>query len=339
MPELRLDPITREWVILAPERAKRPEGLTLSKKKEVEASEHKDCFFCEGNEKETPSEVLAYSENESRKKDGSGWKVRVFPNKFPVLVSGGKFEVRQSGIYESADAVGFHEIIATVDHCKPPALFSSEEMEMMLRAYEDRFNAHCVKDVVKYVLIIYNHGRKAGASLAHPHSQLFAVPVISIFLKRELDGARNYFEKNKKCVFCDMMEKEVYAEKGKRVVFENDGFIAFEPYASKNPFETWILPKKHKPYFQIVDYKERVMLGDCLRTVLKKLYKGLNDPSFNYYIKSAPCDENNYQDYYHWHLEILPRLATRAGFEYGTGIIVNTMDPDEAAVFLREVKI
>ncbi len=339
MPEFRKDLVRGEWVIIATERAKRPEDFTKNRQvpptngpKVVDG-----CFFCEGHEKQTPAEVLAYPAG-NRKPNQPGWQVRVFPNKFPALIPGQKFESLHHEVYHVGQAIGWHEIIATVDHSKPPALFSSTEMEMMIRAYEERFQVHCSNELVKYVLIIYNHGQEAGASLAHPHSQLFAIPVISNYLRQELDGAASFYRKHQQCVFCRIIENEVKEAKKQRVVFENEGFIALCPYASQNPFEVWILPRRHNPFFQIVDYMERVQLGECLRAVLKKYYVGLDNPPFNYYIQSAPSDGQEY-NHYHWHLEILPHLTTRAGFEYGTGIMINVVKPEDAAKFLRETKI
>ncbi len=334
MPQFRKDPIRNEWVILATERAKRPESFVNEEKEDTKSAEN--CPFCEGHESETPKEVLTY-DGQNRKPDTKGWEVRVFQNKFPALAEGTVLNKHKEDIYDVANAVGNHEIIVTGDHNKPPALFSSEEMEMMLRAYEERFAHYCQSDFIKYVLIIYNHGKSAGASLDHPHSQLFAIPIVSSYLQKELHGAQNFYDGSGKCVFCHIIENEVDKAKGKRIVFENEKFIALAPYASRNPFETWILPKNHNPFFQIMEYSDRLQLAECLQTVLKKFYVGLKNPSFNYYIQSAPCDGENY-NYYHWHLEILPRLQTRAGFEYGTGIIINEVDPDEAAKFLREVK-
>jgi len=340
MPEFRRDIIRREWVALATGRAKRPADFVKDRKDPQmnPKSDNSGCFFCPGHESETPPEVLAYSKDENRKSDTSGWWVRAFPNKFPAFVPGEEFAQEHYQIYQHGEAVGFHEVIATADHNIPPALFSTEQMEMMLRAYEERFQVHCAKDVVKYILIIYNHGKSAGASLEHPHSQLFAIPIVSNYLKVELRGAEKYHHTHKKCVFCSIIDNEVSKAKGQRVVYDSEKFIALAPYASRNPFETWILPKDHNPFFQIEDYATRVQLAECLRTVLKKLYVGLKNPDFNYYIQTAPCDGKDY-GYYHWHLEILPRLSVRAGFEYGTGIIINTVSPEDAAKYLREVNI
>ncbi len=336
MPEFRRDLISGKWVIIATERAKRPEDFTKGKKKEPVDEDTSGCFFCEGHENETPPELLSFGKD-GRHPNTPGWEVRAFANKFPALEPGENFEIKKHEIYEVAEAVGFHEIIVTVDHNKPPALFSAKEMEVLLRAYQERFLAHCANPMIKYVLIIYNHGEAAGASIKHPHSQLFAIPLVSNDLSVELKNTRNFYKHRQKCPFCHIIENEVDRAKGRRVVFENRSFIALTPFASRNPFEVWILPRVHNPFFQIVDYQERVELGECLTQVLKKMYVGLEDPPFNYYIQSAPCDGKEY-NYYHWHLEILPRLTKRAGFEYGTGTIINVVDPDKAASFLRDVK-
>jgi len=336
MPEFRRDIISGNWVIIATERAKRPEDFTKGKPQSQPDDKDK-CFFCQGHEGETPPELLAYGPP-GRKPNSPGWEVRAFPNKFPALKSGDSFQIKKREIYEVAEAVGFHEVIAMADHDKTLALLTAQELEMLLRAYQERFLDHCANPIVKYILIIYNHKEAAGASIKHPHSQLFAIPLVSNDLALELRNTSHFYKHHRKCPFCHIIENEVDTARGKRVVYQNRSFIALAPYASKNPFEVWILPRSHNPFFQIVDYQERLELGECLRTVLKKLYVGLEDPAFNYYIQSAPCDGGEY-NYYHWHLEILPRLTKRAGFEYGTGTIINVVDPDKAASFLRDVKI
>jgi UDPglucose--hexose-1-phosphate uridylyltransferase len=336
MAEFRRDLISGKWVIIATERAKRPEDFTNEKRVETKPDSG-PCIFCPGQEGSTPGELLAYGDKD-RSPNSSGWKVRVFPNKFPALQPGSKFAITNREIYKVAEAVGFHEIIVSADHNKPPALMTDSELEMVLRAYQERFLVYCANDLIKYVLIIYNHGPEAGASIQHPHSQLFAIPIISNDLQLELDNTSKFFGQRGICPFCKIIENEVGPARGRRVIFQNDSFIALAPFAARSPFEVWILPRRHNPFFQIVDYQERLQLSECLRVVLKKFYQGLNNPPFNYYIQSAPCDGGDY-NYYHWHLEILPRLTKHAGFEYGTGTIINVVDPDQAAAFLREVKI
>lgn len=335
MPELRLDPVTDKWVIIAPNRAKRPGDFAVKEKVNISPDDKKNCFFCSGNEKMTPPEVLAYSKDPCRKSNMPGWTVRAFANKFPAFEPKKDFNIQKNGLYFHASSVGHHEVIASVDHDKIPALFSKDEMAEFIRANKERFAVHCGDDFVKYVLIIYNHGKLAGGSIRHPHSQLFSMPVISNDIKDELDGAFKYFERNKRCVFCDMIDYEKKAEGGKRVIFKNENFVAFAPYASKAPFEIMILPTKHSPRFQDISSKEMQDLAEALLKVLKALHIKLDNPPFNFYIQSSPCDGNDYSSYYHWQLELLPKLSIRAGFEYGTGIIINTMDPDEAAKFLK----
>lgn len=335
MPELRRDPITRKWTVVARARAKRPESFC--EKKEAFLGLVSNDPFAEGKEKDNAPELLAYSKDPRREPDTPGWTVRVFENKYPAFdfVFGDKFQIHKNGIYEYEKGVGYHEVIVTIDPKKHLAFFSSEEMSEILRAYQERFSTHCAKEIVKYVCIIYNHGKRAGASIAHPHSQLFAFPVITNNIKDEIDGANDYYKENRRCVFCDIINEE--RRQKKRIIMETENFISFAPYAARFPFETWIIPKLHEPYFETMDKDQRFEFGDHLREILNKLYSAFRDPPYNFYIHSSPCDNREYP-HYHWHLELIPRFTKIAGFELGTGMMINTMSPEDAAKYLRAVE-
>ena len=185
---------------------------------------------------------------------------------------------------------------------------------------------------INYIDIFHNHGKEAGASVAHPHSQIAAIPVISPYVKGELDGAENYWRTNKECVYCTMANWEV--ENKKRIVFENDEFVAFCPFSSRAAFEVWVMPKKHSPYFERISDNEKVACAEVFQKAMEKIYKALKDPPFNFYLHTAPCDGKDYP-HFHWHIEILPHTSTWAGFELSTGIEVSTIEPEVAAEYLR----
>lgn len=336
MPELRKDPISNKWVVLATERAKRPETFKAKERAFFDAKDANDPF-AEGREAENAPELLAYSNDPRRRPDTPGWTVRAFENKYPAFDfdPGDKMRVYKNGIFEHKKGLGYHEVIVTSDPKKHPALFNSEEMAELIRAYQERFSTHCAKDHVKYVCIIYNHGEKAGASITHPHSQLFAFPLVTNDVNDEILGSLDYHNKNQRCVYCDMAKQESIQKQ--RVVMESDNFISFMPYASRFPFEIWIMPKNHDPYFETIGNDERFEFGDHLREMLNKLYVAFDDPPYNFYIHSSPCDSKEHP-HYHWHLELIPRFTKIAGFELGTGMIINTISPEDAADYLRGIK-
>ena len=204
----------------------------------------------------------------------------------------------------------------------------------MVQSYVDRYQHHAQNGALEQVVILYNHGRPAGASLEHPHSQLYAIGIQPPSVDDELEGARRFREANAACVFCRTLEDERRA--GTRVVFENEAFVVFAPYAARTPFETWIMPRRHTASFGDLDLsREKPAFAEALQLTLKALYDGLNDPPFNYFIHSAPFKADA-RDAYHWHLELIPKLSTAAGFELGTGIWINVVKPEESAAFLRD---
>jgi UDPglucose--hexose-1-phosphate uridylyltransferase len=208
------------------------------------------------------------------------------------------------------------------------------QVEEIVQSYVDRHRDHARNPMLEHVLILYNHGRPAGASLEHPHSQLYAIGLQPPSVNDELEGARRFYEANATCVFCRTLDDERGA--GGRIVFENEAFVVFAPYAARTPFETWIMPRRHTASFGDLDLqKEKPAFAEALQLTLKALYDGLNDPPFNYYIHSAPFNADA-SDAYHWHLELIPKLSTAAGFELGTGMWINVVKPEESAAFLRD---
>lgn len=324
--ELRQDLISGDWVVIATGRAKRPDDFANFRRIQDDKG-IEDCLFEDPVASGQEKDVLLY-----HRSDGE-WTLRVFPNKYPFFSGKKLTQILAEGPYFAMPGAGYHEIVVTRDHYRQLAMMDVMEVAEVFDAYQDRYIDLMNKKNINYISIFHNHGKEAGASLAHPHSQIVAIPVISPYVKLELDGAELYHKSNKHCVYCVMAEHES-AEK-KRVVFENDEFIAFCPFASRSAFEVWVMPKKHNPYFERITDEKKVKLAEVFSKGLNSIYKALNDPPYNFYIHTSPCDGKDYP-HYHWHIEILPHTATWAGFELETGIEVSTIQPEAAAEFLRK---
>lgn len=331
MREFRRDPIIGRWVIISSERAKRPFAFV---KYEREIDEPETCPFCWGNEKFTPPEIVAYRPT-STKKDTPGWWVRVIPNKYPALRVEGEVIKSADGIYDKITGIGAHEvIIETQHHNKDLCELDTKNVEDIFRMYKDRI-IDLKRDIrFEYILIFKNCGTKAGATLSHPHSQLIAMPMVPIRLKQEINGAKFYFEHKERCIYCDIVNEEL--NRAVRIVAENDDFVAICPYASRFPFEIWVLPKRHDPMYEDIHDGEIKNMANIIQLVNKKLNIALENPPYNYLLHTSPLKDGNLQ-YYHWHIEIMPQLSGIGGFEWGTGFYINPIPPEEAAKFLREV--
>ncbi len=333
MPELRRDPITGRWVIIATDRAKRPTDFVREK---VQVRQSAFCPFCYGNESKTPPEILAHRGNGTGP-DTPGWTIRVVPNKFPALGIEGSLDRQGEGLYDKMNGVGAHEvIIETPEHSMTLATMPVERVEEVLWVYRDRITDLKKDQRFKYILIFKNHGDAAGASLEHPHSQLIALPVVPKRVREEVDGAQNHYNFKERCIFCDITRQEM--DSGNRVVAENQGFIVLAPFAPRFPFEMWIVPKVHQSAFEACQQCELQQLAAILKDMLIRLDKVLDCPPYNYIIHTSPISEGA-EDYYHWHLEIMPKLTKVAGFEWGTGFYINPTPPEEAAKFLREAAV
>lgn len=341
MPELRKDPIIGRWVIIATERARRPDQFSSHIH---DPEEEKACPFCEGKEGKTPPEIYAIRPRNSTR-NGPGWDLRVVPSISPFLRVEGDLDRRGNGVYDVMNGVGAHEIvIETNQHIANIADLSEEQIARVLNCYSDRI-VDLEKDTrLKYVLVFKNYGKgSGGGGIRHARSQLIATPVNPKRVKEELAGARLYYEYHERCVFCDLIKQEL-AQK-ERIILDFDGFVAVSPFAARFPFETWILPKQHCCDYTCMDAESRKNLARVLKAVLLKLKIGLNDPDYNYVIHTAPFRRHKVgywktidQDY-HWHIEIMPRLTKVAGFEWGTGFYICPLPPEETAKFLREVEI
>ena len=333
MPELRKDPITGRWVIIATDRAKRPTDFVREK---VEIRGSGFCPFCYGHEVKTPPEIHAYRPDGSAK-DTPGWTLRIVPNKFPALGIEGTLNRQGEGLYDKMNGIGAHEvIIETPDHALTLATMPTRGVENVLWSYRDRILDLKKDRRFKYILIFKNHGEAAGASLEHTHSQLIALPVVPKRVREEVDSAREYYNFKERCIFCDIIRQEM--EDTVRVIAENQDFTALAPYAPRFPFELWIVPKIHQSAFEESQKHEVEQLAAVLKDMLMRLDKVLDSPAYNYIIHTSPFPEVS-NDYYHWHLEIMPKLTKVAGFEWGTGFYINPTPPEESAKFLREAVV
>jgi UDPglucose--hexose-1-phosphate uridylyltransferase len=330
MSEIRQNIITRDWVIFAPERAKRPHEFIDRQVSISLPSYRPDCPFCRGNESlDDTIETLRIGVPD--------WRVRIVHNKFPALKPKGERSLLRSGIHNSITGFGYHEVIIEhPHHDRHFALFSLDEVELILRAYLERYRALLTDRQIETIVIFKNHGIKAGTSLEHPHSQLAGLPIVPFHFRMRLEVASEYFKENRQCMFCVVLENEL--EEKERLVLTSGHFIAFVPYAALSPFHIWIFPRRHFSCFSKIEPEELKDLAFVLQQVLAKLYWGLGNPDYNFILRSSPTAETE-TNYYHWYISIVPRVSRTAGFELGTGMYINTALPDKSAQFLREVEI
>ena len=328
MPELRREPVSGRWVIVATERATRPTDFETN----PQIIKSSFCPFCEGNEDKTPPEILAYRDN-GIMPNTDGWRVRVVPNKFPALRAEGEYLECEEGIYDMMNGIGAHEvIIESPRHIQSLTSLDNGNVEEVLLCYRDRLVDLKSDERFVYGLLFKNVGFSAGASLDHTHSQLIVTPIVPPLVANEIANAKTFYKHRERCLFCDMIQQEI--ETDKRVVISTDNFVVFAPFASRFPFETWILPKKHESNFENLQGVEAKELAHVLKSVLTKLEATLDFPPYNYIIHSAPFNVTE-SEYFHWHIEIIPRLTNIAGFEWGTGFYINPTPPEEAAELLR----
>jgi UDPglucose--hexose-1-phosphate uridylyltransferase len=327
MPELRKDPISGRWVIIATDRAKRPHqhGSTATE----------PCPFCPGNEAMTPPEVLAY--RRSGDSNAPGWSLRVVPNKYPALEQTAQYLPRKDGLLESTNSAGVHEvIIESPEHVTDIGSLSKEQIALVLRAYQQRL-LHWRNDPRwQYLMIFKNQGELAGASLEHVHSQLVALPAIPNDIVDQIDRMSKHRETTGRCIYCEMIEREI--ERGERLVWLNKRFVVLCPYAPRFSYEICILPIDHRPVFEDILAQEMATLANTLLDTLARLSVVANDPPFNLVIYTSPKLASA-DGHYHWHMEIMPQLTRAAGFEWGLGAHLNSVTPETAARLLRDARI
>jgi UDPglucose--hexose-1-phosphate uridylyltransferase len=338
--ELRKDFLLDRWVVIATERAKRPTDFAKQKKEQAQGTV---CPMCPGNEHMTPPAVLLYLNSNGKivkDKDTASlrhknWLIRDIPNLYPAFAPPKEQldEIDTMKTENFSQAVGHHEVLVeSPNHDDHPANAELPQLVHVIEAYIDRLRDLSDRPYVRYVSIFRNHGQEAGASLTHAHSQIIAMPFMPTIVDQEIEASMNYWNKNEKCVFCDLIEKET---KSPRLIQENKLFSVLAPYASVNPMEFWIIPKKHEPNPLNMSAIERESFAKTLKTTLKALKDLVNDPPYNYGIHLAINKEA--QDCYHWHLEVYPRLAIWAGFEKSTGVYINTVPPEIAASEIRKI--
>src|SRR6202158_6167897 len=319
MPELRKDPIVGRWVIIATDRAKRP----VAPKIDPPPAPGSFCPFCEGSEADTPHEILAYRDRNTRSNE-RGWRVRVVPNKFPALQIEGDLQKRGEGIYDRMNGIGAHEVIIECPfHEITMANLAEDNIREVLWVYRDRLVDLKKDPRLVYGMVFKNVGAAAGASLEHSHSQLIVTPIVPINVWEEMTGSLEFFNYRGRCIYCDMVHQELSAEK--RIVLDTPNFLCFCPYACRFPFETWILPKNHNSHYENIQKNEVDELGTVLKTILLKLESALDRPAYNYIIHTSPFDT-----------QALPRVA---GFEWGTGFYINPVPPEQAAAYLRDTEV
>ena len=338
MPHLRFDPTTTNWVVFSPSRRLRPREFTTLAESPAETPEEarNGCPFCPGNESETPPEIFAVRFGNPA--DVSGWSVRVVSNRYPALqieLDTTRHHDGRSFLYMGG--CGAHEVlISTPEHSKRLEELPVEQIELILRTAQLRYQDLMRDQRFQTVVIFKNWGERAGTSLKHPHWQLIATPVVPHSLRLKFQIASDYFDTNGECLYCVLRDEEIEAKQ--RIVAQNSDFVAFIPYASHVPFEIWILPMEHHSSFEMVQANQLTQLADILKNVLLKLNLALDDLSYNLTIDVAPRGDED-KLYFLWHMRILPKLMTPAGFELGSGMSINTVLPEEAAEFLRKVPL
>ncbi|MDP3996972.1 MAG: hypothetical protein U1C49_02085 [Candidatus Andersenbacteria bacterium] len=335
--ELRQDLITGKWVIVAIGRSKRPHGKKAGGKKKKgddDVRYRDDCPFCNLADNPQPPDVIRLPD------DPHSWRVHVFANKYPALHPQEDFRSRQEGPYRAVEAVGWHELLVTRYHNAVERLVSEADLALEIEALVLRYRQLQIKSSVNYIQIIRNYGVPAGASLAHPHHQIFATPVLPSDVQDMLLGAQRYHERTGGDIFEDMLLYE--RREGRRVVWENDMFTVFCPFAPRVAYETWIMPKEPGSNFANINPGQREALARALQETLKRMYSVLGDPPLNYFIYSAPCGATgsvcnpDYFDRWRWHLQVTPRLNIWGGFELGTGLEILDVAPEDAAEHLRD---
>ncbi len=336
MPELRKDPIVDRWVIIAKNRADRPQELADRVLPRAAAA---SCPFCEGHEDETTREVAAYRAVGTAD-NGPGWRVRVVPNMYPALVPEGLPVSVNRGMYQAMPALGAHEVIVeSPRHLQSTSELSAEELSEVFWIYRERLLALRQDERLVQPLIFKNVGAAAGASIEHLHSQLTALPIVPVETSLMLGGAEAFYRSRGQCVYCTILAEELSG--GKRVVTRSTeagsaGFVAFCPFASRSPFETWIVPLAHASHYETLSREAAAELARVMKVVLAKIEAALDHPAYNYIIHTGSFDTPSL-DHYHWHIEIIPRVTKTAGFEWGTGFFINPVPPEEAATIMRSL--
>ena len=327
--EFRKDAVSGDWVLISTGVGKKPVFFRRSEERPLPKSK---CPF-DDTKKSKQEKVLLWMPK-PKGKDFKDWWVQIFPNKYPVVARSDICPpLERCGIHEKKIGVGFQEVVVTRSHERHFAFMSREEINLVLETYQSRYQALASEQCVDYILIIHNHGAKAGATVPHPHSQIFAIPTIPPDVKRSLEGSRKYFHDHKRCVHCDVLKNEL--KEKERIIYQNKHFVVLAPYASRVVYETRIFPKFHESRFEVIDQAQRNYLAGAMSFIFQKMLKKLKNPDYNFFVHTAPPKERH-SEHYHWHMEILPRVAIWGGLELGTGIDVVKVSPEETAKLLRK---
>ncbi|MBI2021201.1 HIT domain-containing protein [Candidatus Giovannonibacteria bacterium] len=327
--EFRKDIVSGDWVLISATTQKKP---IFFKPKDSTPLSQDLCPFDNPAKSGQESPLLWLPK--PKKNDIKDWWVQIFPNKFPVVMDSRVCPPLEfDGKYHHKTGVGFQEVVVTRDHKRHIGLMKENEIVTLVEAYTARYQALRAEPCVEYILIFHNNGARAGASVPHPHSQILAIPIIPPDVARSLRGSDEYHKKNKKCVHCDIIKWEI--KEKKRIIFENDLFVAIAPFASKVAFEIRIFPKIHESRFEVIDEKQKETLAHAMQTIFYRIFKKLKNPDYNFFIHTLPPKDKN-GGHYHWHIEVLPRLTIWGGLELGAGIEVVKFSPEEASKFLRK---
>jgi UDPglucose--hexose-1-phosphate uridylyltransferase len=331
MTQLRQNLATKEWVIIATERARRPDDFIHSGHGPAHDVPELDahCPFCPGNE-EDELEALRLPET-------GPWEVRIVRNLYPAVAPEGMLVRDFAGVAREMSGIGYHEILVESRlHNETLALMTPAAVTSVFRALVERGREIAQDRRIEMIVIFKNHGHSAGASLLHPHTQIVALPIVPNDVRVRADEARRYYDQQGQCVFCDVLGHELASQT--RIVCETDHFVALVPYAAAGPFNTWIMPRRHTASFFGITEVELEDLGGIVQTMLRKLYEGLYNPDYNFVVRTAPTRDGGV-DYLHWYITLVPRLAQAAGFELGSGIFINVTLPEACAEFLRKTGV
>lgn len=332
--ELRQDVVSGDWVVIATGRAKRPSDFVFGARA-TPPPVREACPFDLLHEKA----AVTYARDGTTGTGGDDWFVQVVPNKYPAFAEGACPVFRERGPYRAIDGIGYHDVVVTREHDRPLARMAADEADLVLRAYQDRCRAIREDPCIRYISVFHNHGPQAGATVAHPHSQIIATPVVPPDIGRSVAGSQAYFAEYRACIHCAILAYELRVRE--RVVYENQDAVVFAPFASKTAFELRVMPKVHQAHFEVAEPGVRMHVAEALVTALGRLAQGLDRPDYNFFLHTAPIGGEGEagHDHYHWHFEIIPKTAVWAGFEIGTGIEISTIAPEDAAAFLRDISV
>lgn len=317
MSQLRLNPLTGRWVTVAVERAARPSEL-ISRQLPVESGPQRKCPFCPGNEEATPPALETYGPN-------GRWLVRVVPNLFPAFEGNEALRVQNLGpVFTQASASGVHEVLVfSPEHTDTWADLDDKHAGLAMAAIRDRMEDHARRSTVRYTQAIVNSGREAGASLDHPHGQLLGIPFVPGEIAEEEAGFRRF---EGSCLLCTVVEAEVQA--GHRIVYEDERVVVVCPFWSGAPYEMLVIPRHHEVHLENTSPAEVVAVGRAIRDALVMLRAKVGEAAYNLVFHTAP---HHHEGPFHWHVHIVPRLTSLAGFEQGTGVMINIVAPELAA--------